>query len=129
MLSGDDEDVVSVAIRLSTDDGSSWTTVVENTDDDGFYVWSVPDVLTNHGRIQIVGIDVDGNQGSDSSNNSFSINGSSVPGDANGDGLVNVSDILVIVDSWGICIGICPVDLNNDGFVNVIDLLIVIDSW
>ncbi|MBT5136648.1 MAG: hypothetical protein HOM36_03735 [Phycisphaerae bacterium] len=102
---------------------------MENTDDDGFYVWSVPDVFTNHGRIQIVGVDVDGNHGSDSSNNSFSINGSSVPGDANGDGLVNVSDILVIVDSWGICIGICPGDLNNDGFVNVIDLLIVIDSW
>jgi len=128
-LSDDDEEVVSVAIRLSTDDGSSWTTVVENTNDDGFYIWSVPDVYTNNGRIQIVGVDVDGNQGSDSSNNSFSINGSSVPGDANGDGLVNVSDILVIVDSWGICIGICPGDLNNDGFVNVIDLLIVIDSW
>ena len=43
-LSDDDEDVVSVAIQLSTDDGSSWTTVVENTDDDGLYIWNVPDV-------------------------------------------------------------------------------------
>ena len=51
-----------------------------------------------------------------------------VPGDVNGDGLANVSDILAIMDAWGTCDG-CPADLNNDGIVNVSDLLIVIANW
>ena len=55
--------------------------------------------------------------------------GSTVRSDANGDGLVNVADLLAVVDSWDMCSGNCPADLNNDGCVNVVDLLIVTDSW
>ncbi|MCH2146288.1 MAG: S8 family serine peptidase [Phycisphaerales bacterium] len=51
-----------------------------------------------------------------------------IPGDVNGDGLVNVTDLLAIMDDWGTCDG-CPADLNDDGDVNVTDLLIVIGNW
>jgi hypothetical protein len=51
-----------------------------------------------------------------------------VPGDVNGDGLVDVTDILAIMDSWGPCLG-CPTDLNGDGIVDVVDLLEVVGSW
>jgi hypothetical protein len=118
-----------VEIQLSIDDGNSWSSVTGSTDDDGFYLWVVPDSTTSLGRIRVTGTDAFGNQGSDISDGVFAINGANVPGDVNGDGLVNVSDILVIVDTWGICIGICLGDLNSDGLVNVVDLLIVIDSW
>ena len=39
-----------------------------------------------------------------------------------------VTDFLSIIDVWGSCDG-CPVDLNGDGMVNVVDLLEVIGNW
>jgi len=50
------------------------------------------------------------------------------PGDVNGDGMVNVTDLLAVMDTWGPCEG-CPGDLNGDGFVDVIDLLEVVGNW
>ncbi|MDP7004590.1 MAG: pectinesterase family protein [Phycisphaerales bacterium] len=52
----------------------------------------------------------------------------SCDGDVNGDGFANVSDVLAVVDSWGVCSG-CPADLNDDGVVNVEDLLEVVGNW
>ncbi|MDP7008638.1 MAG: S8 family serine peptidase [Phycisphaerales bacterium] len=46
--------------------------------------------------------------------------------DCNGDGLVNVADILAIIDAWGSEDG-C--DTNGDGLTNVVDLLDVVGSW
>ena len=51
-----------------------------------------------------------------------------IPGDVNGDGVVNVNDILAVMDAWGPCIA-CPADLNGDGIVNVVDLLEVVGNW
>jgi hypothetical protein len=48
------------------------------------------------------------------------------PGDANGDGMADVDDILAVIGSFGGGAG--PADVNNDGVVNVDDLLQVI-SW
>jgi hypothetical protein len=49
-------------------------------------------------------------------------------GDVNGDGLVDVADILAVVDAWGPCLS-CPEDLNGDGFFDVVDLLEVVGNW
>jgi predicted outer membrane repeat protein len=51
--------------------------------------------------------------------------------DINGDGYVNVSDLLIIIDQWGVTDSPnnSPADLNFDGIVDVVDLLIVIDNW
>jgi hypothetical protein len=49
-------------------------------------------------------------------------------GDVDGDGVVNVSDILAIIGEWGSCQG-CDSDLNDDGLVNVSDVLLVLDGW
>jgi hypothetical protein len=54
--------------------------------------------------------------------------GPTCTGDLNGDGVVNVSDLLILFDSWGSCPG-CPADFNGDGVVNVSDLLILFDNW
>jgi hypothetical protein len=51
--------------------------------------------------------------------------------DLNCDGVVNVSDLLILLGEWGSCAdpNDCPADLNNDGVVNVSDLLILLSNW
>ncbi len=51
------------------------------------------------------------------------------PGDANGDGVVNIQDILVIIADWGTCTENCAGDVNADGSVNILDILLVIANW
>jgi hypothetical protein len=46
----------------------------------------------------------------------------------NGDGMVNVSDLLFLIGNWGAA-GDNPADLNNDNTVNVSDLLTLIGHW
>jgi hypothetical protein len=53
-------------------------------------------------------------------------------GDVNGDGVVNVTDLLAVISAWGACTAPpqdCPADINGDGQVNVTDLLAVIGNW
>lgn len=52
-----------------------------------------------------------------------------------GNGVVNVDDLLLVINSWGMCpvaLGSCPADIappGGNGMVNVDDLLLVINSW
>ena len=48
------------------------------------------------------------------------------PSDCNGDGFVNVTDILAVIGAWGSSEG-C--DINGDGIVDVTDLLSVVSDW
>lgn len=53
-------------------------------------------------------------------------------GDTNGDGIVNVTDLLAVINSWGACPAppaACSADINDDGMVNVTDLLLIINNW
>jgi hypothetical protein len=47
--------------------------------------------------------------------------------DLNGDGVINVQDLLMVVGAFGNVGG--PEDINGDGIVNVTDLLLVIATW
>ena len=51
-----------------------------------------------------------------------------LPEDINGDGVVNVVDMLLVIGEWGQCTA-CPEDINGDGLVDVVDLLAVISAW
>lgn len=50
------------------------------------------------------------------------------PADLNGDGVVDVSDLLELLGAWGPCPG-CNADINSDGVVDVSDLLILLGEW
>ncbi len=49
------------------------------------------------------------------------------PADTNGDGLVNVNDVLALIGAWGS--SDASADVNGDGVVNVSDLLLLIEAW
>ncbi|MCP3905927.1 MAG: hypothetical protein GY715_20065 [Planctomycetes bacterium] len=132
-ITDDDVAVTDVDILLSTNGGASFdTTIVAGTVDDGAYAWTVPDVTTSAARLRLVVHDGDGNAGSDESDVDFDIVGSAIPGDVNGDGVVNFGDILAVIAAWGACPdppAECPADVSGNGTVDFADVLLVISNW
>lgn len=51
-----------------------------------------------------------------------------IPGDFNGDGLVNGADVGLLLVAWGICPG-CPEDLDGNGIVNGGDIGLLLVNW
>ncbi len=49
-------------------------------------------------------------------------------GDLNGNGIVDTSDLLILLGQWGPCDG-CAGDLNGDSVVDVTDMLILLGNW
>jgi hypothetical protein len=58
----------------------------------------------------------------------YEFQGTSCPWDLNGDGEVNVLDLIELVMSFGPCEN-CPADFNDDGIVNVLDLITLIMNF
>lgn len=52
----------------------------------------------------------------------------SMPGDVNGDNRVDLHDILEFFVQWGPCSG-CSADFDNDGVVGVSDLMVIVENW
>ncbi|MAT80432.1 MAG: hypothetical protein CMJ29_02765 [Phycisphaerae bacterium] len=127
-ISDDDEfDVVSVDIEYSVDDGGSWTTLQSNLPTAGFADICIPDTPTTQGRLRVLARDGDGNTGGDLSG-IIIVEGDGVEGDVNGDGQVNVVDVLAVIGDWN-CVGDCEADVNGDLIVNVEDVLIVLENF
>jgi len=52
---------------------------------------------------------------------------SGIPGDLNGDGIVNAADLNILLAAWGTDDPIA--DINGDGIVNAADLNILLSNW
>ena len=50
-------------------------------------------------------------------------------GDVNGDGFVNIEDLLIVIAAWGPCDPPCNADIDGSGVVDIIDLLEVVGQW
>ena len=66
-------------------------------------------------------------QGPSSSCANGDCNPNNCPADIDGDGYVNVSDLLAVIDQWGSTDS--PADISGDGIVDVTDLLEVVGNW
>ena len=53
----------------------------------------------------------------------------SVVGDVDGNGIVNIEDLLLILADFGSCTGSCSGDLDDDGDVDIDDLLITLGAF
>ncbi len=63
----------------------------------------------------------------------FACKNTAMPGDVNGDGVVNVLDLSELLGAWGPCPPpcppACPADLNGNCEVDVDDLLTLLANW
>ncbi|MCH2152534.1 MAG: S8 family serine peptidase [Phycisphaerales bacterium] len=64
----------------------------------------------------------------DANNNGTPDECDSSNGDVDGNGVVNVEDLLAAIAAFGHCDG-CPEDINGDGVVDVEDLLAILACW
>jgi hypothetical protein len=56
----------------------------------------------------------------------------SIPSDVNGDGCVDVDDLIAVILAWGACPAPpqpCDADADDNGAVDVDDLIVVILGW
>jgi hypothetical protein len=63
----------SITLLYSTDNGATWSKIIENTANTGYYNWTVPNVDTPSALIKVIVTDIYGNSVSDTSDASFAI--------------------------------------------------------
>jgi hypothetical protein len=51
------------------------------------------------------------------------------PGDLNGDNLISIADVLVLLGDFGCETPPCAGDTNNDGVTNINDLLVLLSGF
>jgi len=89
----------SVKIEYSTDAGANWITEAETTSNDGVYSWTIPppalDSCSDSCLVRIS--DVGNEKPVDHSDSCFSII-NFVPGDCNGDGIVDLGDVVCLIN-------------------------------
>ncbi len=53
------------------------------------------------------------------------------PADLDGDGVVGIGDLIILLVAWGPCAdcGACPADLDGSCDVGILDLLVLLSSW
>jgi agmatine deiminase len=107
-VSDDDEEVLSVTVALSLDDGATWQPVPNGVEAaaDGSLVWTVPDRFSKFARLRVTAVDALGNTGGDVSGR-FTINGTPCVADlgspgglAGADGLLDNNDFIVFIDRF-----------------------------
>ena len=111
--------VVTVYYQLVSDDYITFlrdTNVTDNRGQVAFDLWDDP-LVGNHGGpvvMDMATLDIAGN-----------------PADLDDDGTVGITDLLLLLGSWGLCppAGPCVGDLDCDGMVGINDFLAILATW
>ena len=97
--------------------------------DNGVYQWLVPAQTPSSSDCYLrVTLDTDPPVDAITAG-AFTIIGDAIPGDLDGDGLVDFRDLLQLLAAWGPCEGECVEDLDGNREVDFADLLILLSHW
>jgi glucose/arabinose dehydrogenase len=112
------------------------------TDPEGYGIYFANHLASGTGSIMRIASDCNGNGVGDDldieDGTSDDDNGNGIPdecdlpGDVDGDGIVDTSDLVLLLGAWGDCPAPpdpCPADVNDDGTVDTADLVMLIASW
>ncbi|MBT8485154.1 MAG: hypothetical protein KJO43_06210 [Phycisphaerae bacterium] len=135
-FTNDDGDEDRMDVHLSSNDGASWTLVESVPDTAGWVERTVAVAdfveVTDSVRVRFSATDNPNNSVTEGGIDGIAIVdigcGKTIPGDVDGDGDVDFTDLLAVISSWGPCVG-CPADINGDGVVDFTDLLILLAAW
>jgi len=132
-------------VEVSDDGGSSWVTLetvgpAGPEVDGGWFLkaFLIADfvALTDQFRIRFIASDTDPQSiveaGVDGVRLTAVLCERSIPGDLDGDGIVGILDLLILLADWGPCPDPpdgCPADLDGDGSVGILDLLTLLAHW
>lgn len=118
-----------VQILMSTNGGYDFDTVLlESTPNSGSAVITLPNISSNLVRFKVKAI---GNIFFDITNVSSTIvynEEPACPGDINGNGVIEVGDVLLVLSEFG-CTSLCEADVDGDGQVTVSDLLALLSIF
>lgn len=126
----------SMPVQISNDGGATWVELENVATNDGawsYRQWRVRDFVTPTASVRIRFRAQDLGAGSlvEAGVDDFRILNidctASVPGDVDGNGVVDAADLALVLSAWGAVSG--PADVNQDGIVDAADLAYVIGAW
>ena len=130
--SGDDDNgsASGSAYIFEQQDDGSWPETAKLLASDGAVTNQLGWSVAISGTTALIGAPKDDDNGADCGSAYIFETACQCP-DTNGDSLVDVTDALIVIDSWGDCVpdADCPADVDGDGLVNVNDILLVISEW
>jgi choice-of-anchor B domain-containing protein len=126
----------SMPVEISNNGGTTWLPLETISASSNAWVkrtWRVRDFITPTSQVRVRFIARDLGQGSlvEAAIDDLRITNvdctADIVGDVNGDGVVNGTDLGLLLGAWGT--GNAAADLNDDGVVNATDLALLVGAW
>jgi hypothetical protein len=123
-------------VEISNNGGTTWLPLETISASSNAWVkrtWRVRDFITPTSQVRVRFIARDLGQGSlvEAAIDDLRITNvdctADIVGDVNGDGVVNGTDLGLLLGAWGT--GNAAADLNDDGVVNATDLALLVGAW